>query len=169
MIIVDCETSGVDPRRHGLLSLGAIDYLTGETFYQECRLESRKGWTKIALEINGFSSDEIYSELKQRDVDLLQKFCLWAAKFRESNILAGHNVGHLDLPFLEEIAERIPDYKLPFSHRTVDLHTLAYQKFGKSLKSDEIYSLLGMAPEPRPHNALTGAMMEAEAFWKFLS
>lgn len=34
MIVFDIETSGIDPQIHGMLSLGAVDYDTGQLFME---------------------------------------------------------------------------------------------------------------------------------------
>ena len=39
MIVVDLETTGVDPRKHSILSIGAVDFNNQENyFYGECRI-----------------------------------------------------------------------------------------------------------------------------------
>jgi DNA polymerase III epsilon subunit-like protein len=100
-------------------------------------------------------------------------FLAWIENIKEKTI-AGHNPS-FDRDFLQATAYR---YHLnwPMAHRTIDLHTVCYFDMIKkgvepptlhghsSLNSDSIYRYLGMPDEPKPHNALTGAKMEAEAF-----
>src|SRR3989344_2493483 len=65
-------------------------------------------------------------------------------------------------------------------YRTIDLHTVAYTYHLKkgllpplkekrtAINLDYILTLVGLPEEPKPHNALTGAKMEAEAFSRLL-
>lgn len=171
MVILDIETSGIDPRINGMLSLGAVDYETGEEFYGECYLTQGRIANPIALEINGFSEAEIkrpdnqLSGVKDTDITLYLRFKKWAET--RSKVLGGHNVGHFDILFLEEIYGRedcLPKHKFPFAYRTVDLHSVAYAKLGESLGHEKICERLGLPVEVKPHNALNGARSECEAF-----
>jgi DNA polymerase III alpha subunit (gram-positive type) len=171
MIILDKETSGISPYINGALSLGAVDFQTGETFYGECRLTEGRVANQKALEINGFTPEQISDPAKQSDVQLYMSFVDWATSKDRGNVLGGHNIGHFDILFLEEIHTRSPikDQKFPFSYRTVDLHTLGYQKFGISLSHEQVCVKLGLPPEPKPHNALEGALSELAAIKLLLS
>lgn len=71
-----------------------------------------------------------------------------------------------------------------FGRRTVDLHAVAYCRWlldpqmrlrvplkndrTSPLSLDAILSCLGLPPEPKPHNALTGARCAAEAFRRLM-
>jgi hypothetical protein len=154
-----------------MLSLGAVDYLTGDTFYGECRLTEGREIEPIALQINGFTEKQARDPQKQSDMDLFLRFVMWTQTL-SSKVLGGHNVGHFDIIFLEEIYSRIPHTflpKFPFSYRTVDLHSIAYAKFGESLTHSQICEKLGLTPEPKPHNALEGAKSERAALEVLLS
>lgn len=61
-------------------------------------------------------------------------------------------------------SETVHIKKWPFGHRSVDLHSVAFAKLGKSLSLDGILQAVGLQPEPKPHNALTGARLERDAF-----
>ena len=141
MIILDLETSGLDPQIHGMLSLGAVDFETGDEFYGE----------------------NIYDSTKQTQVELYQKFVKWASG--RSTLVGGHNVGSFDVQFLKKVHSKQKKItKFPFQFRYVDLHSAAYQRFGESLSMSQICGNLGINPEPSPHNALTGAKKEYECF-----
>ena len=67
-----------------------------------------------------------------------------------------------------------------FGYRTVDLHSLGFAHYIKrgrippikdrrtAISLDKILGYVGMPEEPKPHNALTGAKMEAEAFSRLI-
>lgn len=171
MIFIDLETTGTDPRRNCMLSLGAIDHDTGEEFYGECSVYPDSYLDPAALAINGFTLEEIQNPEKQLPEGLYLQFRDWAIhQGQRELILAGHNVGHFDILFLEVLHGQLPLSfggalgKFPFSYRTVDLHTLAFAILGKSLSHENICRELGLPVEPKPHHALEGARSERNAF-----
>ena len=167
ILVIDCEGSSSNPYRASLLSIGAVEMWPGQDsreFYGECYAPCTAEIQEEALAVNGFKREEIGSMgNKQHPTDLVASFMSWArqlAKPKEEIILAGHNLGAYDMPLL-----RLDCYSNnPFSYRTLDLHTVAYALLGSSMNSGRIYQALGMELEPKPHNALTGAKWEREAF-----
>lgn len=163
MIIIDAETSGLDPERNSLLSLGAVDFSTGDEFYKECRIYPDTVIDDVSLGINGFTREQCVDPKKGLPYTVYMDFLTWA-KGREP-LLAGQQVASFDARFLQAIHARegiIPLW--PFGYRTVDLHSVAYARFGVSLNLDGILNALQLPSETKPHNALTGAKLEAQAF-----
>jgi DNA polymerase III epsilon subunit-like protein len=185
MIILDIETGGLDPRKNALLSIGAVDYEVGDEFYIECRAWSELALDATALAINGFTVAQAMDESKPfADVAYCQ-FLRWCQG--RPGLIGGQQVGSFDLRFLRAIHDsalatveegntayvhygKIKDIgQWPFGHRSVDLHSVAFSKLGKSLSLDGILIAVGLQPEPKPHNALTGARLERDAFKRLLS
>ncbi len=173
MLITDVETSGLSPYKHGLCSIGAVHFETGEEFYAECRVSDDRVIDQFALNVNGFTIEQLKDLNKKTDIEIYQDFIKWAADFggfKNGNVLGGHNVGHFDILWLEEINARVePKIKFPFSYRQVDLHTLGFARFGESLSHEQICIRLGLKPEQKPHNALCGARSERDAIKLLLS
>jgi len=167
MIIVDTETTGLDPQSHQMLSLGAVDYETGEEFYGECRLLNTHSWTQKALNLNGFSYEQMIDIGKQTPQELLIKFIFWSEK--REKLIAGHNIGSFDVQFMQAIKIGSTKIQWPFGYRFIDLHSTAYAILGKSLGLEELCDELGIEREVLPHNALNGAKKEAECFKKLLN
>lgn len=178
MIVVDVETTGIDPKRHSIVSIGAVDFSNPENqFYQECRIWDGAEIDEEALKINGFSEEDIKSHDKITEKELINNFLQWIENIGDKTI-AGENPS-FDRDFLKFSAER-NGIKWPLGYRTVDLHTLCYThqlkrginppiKNGKSdLNTDKILEYVGLPAEPKPHNALIGAKMEAEAFSRLI-
>jgi DNA polymerase III epsilon subunit-like protein len=168
MIILDIETTGLDPVKHSMVSLGAVDYDTGEEFYTENYLPFGKEVDDFALKVNGFTREQLNDTTKLRIYEAYAKFLEWATK--RDCLIGGQQVGSFDLPFLKHL-HSLGDWgvKWPFGHRSVDLHSVAFAKLGKSLSLDGILIELGLEPEPKPHNALVGARLERDAFKKLLA
>lgn len=92
MIVVDIETTGLDPKNHSILSIGAIDMNNPENkFYGECQCEPGKLVSEQALEINGLVlSGEKYENLPSVE-ELVILFLDWFNTI-EDKMIAGHNV-----------------------------------------------------------------------------
>ena len=79
MIVLDVEMSGLDPNRHSILSLGALD-LDEPTnqFYEECRAWDGAEIDDAALAVNGFTREEAAAPEKQSEGALIASFIAWA-------------------------------------------------------------------------------------------
>lgn len=173
MIVLDIEASGLVPERHSILSIGAVD-LNEPTnqFYEECRAWDGAEVSEEALAVNGFSQEEIEDPTKQTEAGLLRAFIAWAMDRPEDRTLAAQNVT-FDRLFLEAACQRA-GIEYPFAHRTIDVHTLVWLHLVsrgetppvKNSHSDINLSFAltyaGLPEEPKPHNALTGALCHAE-------
>lgn len=174
MIVVDVESSGVSPEKNSLLSVGAVDFANPKNrFYEECRVWDGAHVDKASLAINGFSEQEACDPQKKTDREVVESFLLWLIGITEKTI-AGHNPS-FDRDFLQATAHRY-HMDWPLAHRTVDLHSICYFDMLKrevtvplvhghsALNLDAVLVYLGVPPEPKPHNALTGALVETECF-----
>jgi DNA polymerase III epsilon subunit-like protein len=152
-ITVDVETGGLSPYKNPL----------GKTFYGECAI-GEKECTEQALRVNGISVAEWKDKPSLKST--IGLFLSWVHDCEAKKIIAGHNP-RFDLEFLSRAFYEC-NLRHPFGFRTIDMHSLAYAKFGESMSSDQIYEKLGLEPEPKPHNALNGAMCEARAFRRLM-
>ncbi|MCL5106879.1 MAG: 3'-5' exonuclease [Candidatus Parvarchaeota archaeon] len=178
MIVIDVETSGTSPYKHSILSIGAIDFSNPERrFYQECRIEKDKEYTEEALNVNGFKKEALNDPKKKSLENVLNEFIEWIKPIEDKTI-GGHNV-NFDAGFLNYSFKK---YEIPFSfgHRVIDTHSLVYASIlsrGLSIplkdektdiNSDYVFGYAGLPPEPKPHNALNGAKMEAESLSRLI-
>lgn len=174
MIVVDMESSGLEPQTHSLLSIGAVDFQNpSNTFYGECRIWDGAHIDAGALAVNGFTLEQANDSAKQTEGELVRAFLLWSEGCTEKTI-AGQNPS-ADRDFLRAGAYRNHLTWL-FAFRTVDLHSVAYMHMIKggvdlplshghsALSLDKILVYCGLPEEPKPHNGLRGALYETEAF-----
>lgn len=181
MLVVDVEASGVEPHRHSIVSVGALDLSNPKyRFYEECRVWDGAHVMDEALAVNGFSREEVTDPKKQTEAELVQAFLHWSDKLADRT-LAAQNVS-FDRDFLRVAAERAGHTVWPFSFRTIDVHTLAYMhmvthglqppidpvKKHSALDLDATLNYCGIPSEPYPHNALTGALSHAEVISRLL-
>ena len=178
MIVVDVETTGLNPQKHSIISIGAIDFLKPENqFYEECKIWKGAEIMQEALKINGFSEQEVKNFNKNSLETIIKRFLSWVGDI-EDKTFAGENPS-FDRDFLKTSAQRYGiDWIL--GHRTIDLHSLCYSHFLKrglnpptknkrtDLNTDKILKYTGLPEEPKPHNALVGAKMEAEAISRLI-
>lgn len=180
MIAIDVEGSGTEYHKHSIVSLGAID-LSNPTnqFYDECRIWDGAHIMEEALEVNGFTKEEITDPNKKSEAELIRAFVAWAGDLADQT-LVGQNVSY-DRDMAKAAAERAGEM-FPFAYRTLDTHSLAYMHMVKrgltppfdtakhrtALNLDAVLNYVGIPEEPTPHNALTGASSHAEVTSRLL-
>ena len=179
MLVVDVEASGTDYNKHSIVSVGALDLANPQNrFYEECRIWDGAHIMDEALEVNGFTREQVMDSNKHPESDLIHSFLQWSEKLEERT-LAGQNVS-FDRDFLRAAAERAGHTNWPFAYRTIDTHTLCYmhlithgkqppvEKKRSALNLDAVLKYCGIPAEPEPHNALTGALSHAEVIARLL-
>jgi DNA polymerase III epsilon subunit-like protein len=181
MIVVDVETTGVDTERCSIVSIGAVDYLQPKRrFYRECRIFDGALVADEALAVNGFTREGISDPHKPTDAVIVEELEFWSQQ-SQARLWAGHNPMLMDVKMIRLAAER-NSQPWPFNYRSLDLHSVCLTVMAltgidrpmtpdgqSTLNLDGILSFVGLAPEPKPHNALRGAIHEAEAFSRLLT
>ena len=178
MIVADIEATGLDPKKHSILSIGAVELEHPEReFYGECRMWDGASIMSDALVVNGFSKQDCVDSRKHSLEELMQNFLHWIEQC-EDKTLAGHNVS-FDRDFLNDSFGRA-HIGWHFAYRTLDLHSMAYMDATRrglpvprkndrvDLSLDGILEYLGLPKEPKPHIGINGAKYEAEAFSRLL-
>ena len=178
MIVLDVETTGISPEKNSIISIGAVDFYNPvNQFYEECRVWKGAEVAQQALYINGFTEKQAKYTNKSSLEEAVKKFIQWIEKI-DNQTFAGENPS-FDRDFLKFSAKK---YKIDFKigYRTIDLHSLCYIHHLKrglqppikdkrtDLKLNKTLEYVGLPKEPNPHNALTGAKMEAEAFSRLI-
>lgn len=179
MLVVDVETTGLNPYRNGILSIGAVNFKYPENYYYaEGRPQASVVLEKRALEINGFTEEELRA-LPKPMIEVMVEFYEWINQQPKDTplIIGGHNVG-FDIWFLRAEHERcgLKNSIVPFKYRGMDLHSTAMAHYALKkgfmypgdMPADYIQEKLGLPIEPSPHNALNGAVFEAECFSRLL-
>jgi DNA polymerase III epsilon subunit-like protein len=180
MIVIDVEASGTNYEKHSMVSLGALDFDNPDRrFYMECRIWDGAHMDPGALEVCGFTEEEINDPKKVPEGEMVRQFIEWTQHMGDRT-LAGQNIS-FDRDFVKAALGR---EGLPWdlAHRTLDTHSLCYMHMVKrgvtppidpehrrsALNMDAVLNYCGIPDEPQPHNALTGALSHAEIISRLL-
>lgn len=163
MIIIDLETTGLDPFKHEIIEIGAIDVDTGETFEVKVHPIRIKEAEPEAMRVNGFDAEEWANEafMLTNALYLLNQF---VGNGRPA--VMGYNVS-FDRAFLER-AYVESHMKYPFHYLHLDLMTLAWYRFRKTLSLKNVCEALDIEPEANVHRALAGAKCAYEVYKKLI-
>lgn len=146
LLVIDVETTGLDPQRHSILSLGLV--VVESQFVTQSKEILIKSYGEIdpkAMEVNKIDMEQHHKNaLAPYDavLELLrfleENFDIWEEK---KIVLAGHNVS-FDISFLKQLMQRANvDFSKFFSHRSIDIHSIAYFLYmAGELEQDEVTS-----------------------------
>lgn len=156
---VDVETSGLDPQKSSILSIGAVNMNnSNDFFYEECRPWEGAEVHEGALKVNGFTEDQI-NNFQLSEAEALERFFQW---LKASPVMVAHNAS-FDSGFITAAAARA-QLSNPFSFRTIDIHSIVHTHIVQNgeipperLSLNACLTYFDFPKEPDPHNALTGA------------
>jgi DNA polymerase III epsilon subunit-like protein len=178
MVVLDIETTGLNPFKNSIVEIGALDFNNpSNQFYQKCRVFEGAEIDPVALKINGYDDSQLLDFTRKSLEELIISFIDWINKIDDRTI-EGHNVD-FDINFLKETIKRY-NIDFNFGFRKVDQHSLIYAhhlKFKKKLSlkknlsnlgGDKIMEYVGLPTEPKPHTGINGAKFEAEAISRLI-
>ena len=175
IVVLDVETSGLDPARHGILEIGAQKLATGEEFECQVRLAEDREYDRGVFRINGVSETVARHEERMSIDAALFELAGWLGAPPDGCkgwMIAGSNP-KFDDAFLRAAVPSMDSQFVswPFLRHLLDLATVAITyciatgaPMPSSLSADAIYRMLGLSEEPKPHRALQGVTYEAGAF-----
>ena len=179
ILVVDVETTGTIPEKHSIIELGAIALDNRDIqFSSRCRMWLGAEYTEGAAKVHGRSRRSCSDSYLLSESAMIERFVKWLGGAGLGPVIIAGMNPRFDRDFICAALFRAgkPEHISLFPFRTFDMHTLAVAYAmregipipNRGFYTDEIYEMLGMDPEPKPHSAMTGALMEAEAFRKLL-
>lgn len=174
LLVIDCETGGLNPETDALLSVGLVDWVDGKVTRQEEILIDAEHLTcsPKALEVNGIDLDahHAYSVPRAHAAKQIQDFCRPMGR----PVICGHNV-QFDIGFVRRLFT--PEtLRKTFSHRAMDtLQVLLYLGHAGLIpegigKLDQAMTHFGLTmPEGKRHTALGDALVTAELYTRLLA
>ncbi len=193
MIVLDIETSGGHPEKHGIWQIGAIELeKPTNQFLEEATIDDEDEISEEALKVIGKTEAELRDKRKQTQKNLLFAFLKWMGSVDKKDLLC-HNP-QFDQNFLRfkfmKYSNKDPFW--PNYHRAFDLHSVAQAKFfevNKKFLIKEDHSDMGLSnilklcgledkrvkikdgrieKEGTPHNALEDCKLEGECFSRII-
>jgi len=182
ILFFDCETNGLIPGVHEILSFAAISPNGDEVSYNVYVNPAEAITCKTAMDVNGISLDEhnAKSMTAKSVVELFLDYLL-VNYDNQPIILCGKNIG-FDFFMLLHLFRKVGEgktFETRFSHNVADLHTMISLVDHVSDDNDDpsiwrkapiLYEqYLNLEPEPYPHRALTGARLAKQTFEKIIN
>lgn len=168
-VVLDCETSGTDPRRDSLISIGAVTVKAGEIILEDSFEALLKvAYNDSAVTVHGITRDEAAQGMNETEA--LTAFLPWL----RDGVIVGHHIG-FDITMLNLACQRQFNVEL----RNPSLDTMALtlhleqdgafkeQEKIQGFSLDALCSLFGVIPHDR-HTAGGDAFITAQIFLKLL-
>jgi DNA polymerase III epsilon subunit-like protein len=175
--VIDVETTGVDATVNSPIEIAGMDFTNPENqFVCEFRPFEGAVINDYSLTFNGADKEALYL----RPVSFkegIAKLDKWLGSVKVL-VVAGENP-HFDDDMLRASFKRA-GIAYPFGYRLVDLHSMMVATLMRKgllpptedrklpLNSDKIMDVLGLPAEAKPHKALNGVRIEAEAFSRLI-
>lgn len=168
-VVLDSETTGLDPRTDRLVTIGAVavrggEIRLGDAFEALIKVDRNTS----AVTVHGVTRDEARSGLDEAEA--IEKFLAYLG----DGVIVGHHIGH-DVETFNAACERHWGVQLPNrSLDTMDL-TLHLERVGafagrpriRRFTLDSLCELFGVIPHGR-HTAAGDAFITAEVFLRLL-
>jgi DNA polymerase-3 subunit epsilon len=168
-ILLDSETTGLDPRKDRLITIGAIAVIAGEVLLEDTYEAMLKvEYNSSAVTVHGVTREESLSGMDEPEV--LEQFL----GYLRDGIIVGHHINH-DVETFNAGYERHWGFRM--SNRSLDTMALALrleadgafadQEPFRSFSLDELCDRFGVIPHDR-HTAPGDAFMTALVFQRLL-
>jgi DNA polymerase III subunit epsilon len=168
-VVLDTETTGLDPRRDRLITIGALAVRDGEILLDETfEVLLKVAYNSSSVTVHGITRDEAWDGMHEPDA--LQLFL----EFLRDGVIVGHHIGH-DIQSINAACER--HFSLQLSNRSLDtmdltLHLIDAGAFHnreipEGFTLDALCEMFDIAPHDR-HTAGGDAFLTARIFLRLL-
>jgi DNA polymerase III epsilon subunit-like protein len=171
ILIIDFETTGIDPYSSEPIQIGAI-LLDKDTLEEKSHFVS-----KIAADLTGVEDITIkYSGITQKDLDGAPTQAEVGQKFLDqfgTDVMLSSWVEHLDRRMLKKLMDAAGTSYRKFDYHYLDIWPAAYihllkNGYSGSVRSEEMFQAFGFK-ERGKHDALEDCRLAADALRKVLS
>ena len=168
-VVLDSETTGLDPRRDKLITIGAVAVCAGEILLEDSfEVMIRMAYNNSSVTVHGITRDEASSGMEERDAVAL------FLEYLGGGVIVGHHIGH-DIEALNCACERHFGFHL--ANRSLDTMDLtlhlnddggfAGRAMAQGFSLDGLCEMFGVAPHDR-HTAGGDAFLTALVFQRLL-
>jgi DNA polymerase-3 subunit epsilon len=168
-VVLDCETTGLDVRRHRIVSIGAVAVLQGQIALGDAfEALLRVRFNTAATLVHGITRDESRDGLDEPEAIAL------LLDYLADAVIVGHHIGH-DLTMIDAALARYGDARLANRHIDTGELVLALQADGAfagqpaltDLSLDGLCTRFGVVPYDR-HTAPGDAFLTAQVLLRLL-
>jgi len=168
-VVLDTETTGLDPRRDRIITIGALAVCDGEILLDDAfEVLLRIPYNNSSVTVHGITRDEASGGMEEPEA-----LALFLDYLRDG-VIVGHHVGH-DIQVLNCACER--HFNLGLRNRSLDtmdltLHlnddgAFADRPMAQGYSLDALCEMFGVAPHDR-HTAGGDAFLTAQIFLRLL-
>jgi DNA polymerase-3 subunit epsilon len=164
-VVLDTETTGLDPRRDRLITIGAVAVREGEIYLDDAfEVMLRVAYNNSSVTIHGITRDEAVEGMEEPEaLELLLEFL-------RDGVIVGHHIGH-DIEALNCACER--HFGLTLRNRSLDTMDLTLllnddgafkdRPMPEGFSLDALCEMFGIAAHDR-HTAGGDAFLTARVF-----
>lgn len=168
-VVLDTETTGLDPRRDRIITIGAVGVCNGEIRLDDVfEVLLKIAYNNSSVTVHGITRDEASAGMEETEA--LPLFL----EYLRDGVIVGHHIGH-DIQTLNAACER--HYGFPLRNRSLDtmdltLHLNDAGAFGslpmaQGFSLDSLCDMFGVTPHDR-HTAGGDALITARIFLRLL-
>jgi DNA polymerase-3 subunit epsilon len=168
-VALDTETTGLDPRRDRLITIGAIAICDGEILLEDSfEVMLKLAYNNSSVTVHGITRDEALGGMEEAEA--LAEFLVYL----RDGVIVGHHIGH-DIEALNCACERYFQFKL--RNRSLDTMDLtlylnddgafADRPMAQGFTLDGLCEMFGIAAHDR-HTAGGDAFLTARIFQRLL-
>ncbi len=174
MIVVDIETSGLNPVKNGIWQIGALDLENPDNqFIEESRIDEEDIIDINSLKITNKTKEELRNKDMQSQRQLIENFFKWCENIKNKICICQNPQFDVSWMMIKSYKYNI---KFPLEFRSFDLHSFAsfryfqikkeflFKKDFSPMNLKNILSFVGMLDNRGAHNALEDSKLTAEAF-----
>ena len=150
-IFIDLETTGLSPNTDQVVSIGMVTK-QGTYFYQEFSIDVWCIPDEMALQVNGFTLDELYDLNKPVFVEYKDEISKWIKEQGNKVQFAAWNAG-----FDRSFYDAYLPHPANAHYNWLDVASACQLVVGEYMSLHKACKTLEITPEPAIHNALNGA------------
>lgn len=168
-VVLDTETTGLDPRRDKLITIGAVAVCDGEILLEDSfEVLLKLDYNHASVTVHGITRDEALNGMEEpQALSLFLDYLL-------DGVIVGHHIGH-DVAVLNCACER--HFNLALKNRWLDTMDLTLhlrddgafedRTMAEGFSLDALCAMFGVAPHDR-HTAGGDALITAQIFLRLL-
>lgn len=168
-VVVDSETTGLDPRKDGVVTIGGLAVRDNEILLEDSfEVLVRQRYNSSAVTVHGVTRDESMAGVEEEDA--LAGLVEWL----QDGVIVGHHIGHDIATFNTGLQKHFGRQLSNLSLDTMDL-TLHLERDGafageeaiRNFSLDGLCARFGITPYDR-HTAMGDAFLTALVFLRLL-